>query len=378
MTVLRTMSETAERVTRRVRISTGLDCNTRCPFCYYGDELNTQRYSADDIRLMLRRAREFGIEAIDFSGGEPTVRHDLPDLVAYARGLGFARVCVITNGVRLGSPKVIQALVDAGLNEVLLSIHGIDGEVADAMYGRRAMQGYLLRALEAVREHGLRLRTNTVVTRINVDALEDIAGAIARFRPAVANFICLNDWVNAAPATPQLSVRLSEAAPRLMAAIDVLRPHAGRVNVRYIPFCLMPGYEEHVCGLLSNTFDEDEWLDSIKRVVTDIDAPDRHAAYTRRLNDHCRALPERLTAGLSLVERRALDALDGADPFDAITPDNALAAHVVDNALVRATYAKSEACVRCAFDAVCDGVHKSYAAEVGTEEFVPITTEDER
>ncbi len=82
----------------RVRISTGLACNARCAFCYYNAELNTQRYTSDQVLGMLEVARRYGMRDIDFSGGEPTICRELPAWIGAARAMGFRRICAITNG----------------------------------------------------------------------------------------------------------------------------------------------------------------------------------------------------------------------------------------------------------------------------------------
>jgi len=80
---------------------------------------------------MLDIASEYHIKDIDFSGGEPTIRNDFPELIEYASHLGFRTICVITNGTRIGDINYLKRLVDAGLNEVLLSVHGHDQKTHD-------------------------------------------------------------------------------------------------------------------------------------------------------------------------------------------------------------------------------------------------------
>jgi molybdenum cofactor biosynthesis enzyme MoaA len=366
----------AVSVTRRVRIPTGLTCNILCPFCYYGDELNSSDYTFKQIASMLNLAREFGVRDIDFSGGEPTARKDFPDLVALARDKGFRRVCVITNGLHLANRNVVGALAGQGLNEVLISVHGADEETSARLSGKTGMFGKVAQALDNIAEAGLRLRTNTVVNRVNMEKLPNIAAFIAGHYPAAANFICFNDWINAAPATEGMAVRYSEAAPYLKAAIDRLEVAAGRVTVRYIPFCQMEGYGRHVSNLLQNTCDGDEWLDSIKRVVTDVDRPEAFAAYKDSLNDAWRTLGGEMGGGLCEAELDALASTGGDAAFTEITPDNALAAHVVDNFIKRQSYVKVPSCADCEYDSLCDGLHKSYADFIGTDELIPTSTDN--
>ncbi len=364
-----------QTVTTRVRIATGLKCNIRCPFCYYGDELNTQEYAHDRVLRMMDLAWDFGVREIDFSGGEPTIRKDFTDLLAYAQTKGFKKICVITNGVRISSRQLLEQFHKAGLNEVLMSVHGGDDETASRLSGHPGMLAKLTEALDNVLDLGLRLRTNTVVNSANMKLLPRIARMIAAYKPVAVNFICFNDWINASPSTRDMAVRFSEASPLLKEAINILKKTSPKVTVRYIPFCLLEGYEPHVCGLLQNTFDGDEWLDSIKRLVTDIDDPKRLEDYKKTLNDAWKSGRDAMDAGLHAEERSALARLSGAAPFEALTPDNALAAHVVENYIKRGEYVKSPGCKQCSLDRICDGLHRSYADLIGTGELHPITGE---
>ncbi len=360
-------------ITQRVRISTGLDCNIRCPFCYYGEELGSQRYSGDNIKKMLDAAWKLGVRDIDFSGGEPTIRKDFPEFIAYAKEIGFRQICVITNGVQIAKKDYLQKLIDVGLNEVLLSVHGGDEDSADTLAGLNGMFPIVQKALDNIAASGIRLRTNTVINRENMHLLPEICDLITKYRPAAANFICFNDWVNAAPATKDMAIRFSEAAEVLMPVIDKLKLFVGKVTVRYMPFCLLPGHEEHICGLLQNTYDTDEWLDSNKRVVTDMDSPERHEAYKQSLTKMVKAFPDGLLTGLGAKEIAALDGVKGLEnPFSEITIENTLAAHTLDNYTLRLEYVKADGCQECAAEKICDGLHSSYATILGTDELKPI------
>ena len=233
-------------ISQRVRISTGLKCNLKCSFCYYNEELNTQDYSKEEIIEMLEVAWKYNIRDIDFSGGEPTLRKDLPELLSYARDKGFQKMCIITNGTKIADANYLSMLKESGLNEVLISLHGCNAEMHDELVRAKGAFNKIITAIENCVKYGIRLRTNTVVNKRNYDSLKDIAAIIKEFRPAASNFICFNDWINAAPLTKQIAIKYSEAAEYIKQAIDVLNPVVPKVTARYIPFCFMKGYEKHV------------------------------------------------------------------------------------------------------------------------------------
>lgn len=100
-------------------------CSLHCAHCYsasqdheYPNELTT-----DEARLVIDDLAGFGIPALLFSGGEPTTRHDLPELITYSIGAGLKPV-VSTNGTLLVSDRVAE-LSKAGLGRIGISLDGL-------------------------------------------------------------------------------------------------------------------------------------------------------------------------------------------------------------------------------------------------------------
>jgi pyrroloquinoline quinone biosynthesis protein E len=359
--------------TARVRISTGLQCQAKCVFCYYGEELNTQQYTVEQIGRMLRTAWDHGIRHLDFSGGEPTLYPKLPELIAEARAIGFQRLCMITNGIRTASADYTRRLVDAGLNEVLVSLHGHDAATHDRIVVIPGAHAKLLRSFEHFRALGVNIRINTVVTQDIVEHLAAFAPIAAWVEPKAYNFICFNDWVNAGPAAGRAAVSFSQAAPRLQEAIIALRPHVPKVTVRYIPLCFMAGFEEHVCNIRQNEHDDDEWNDAVKRLVTDLDTP-RLTAWQDQLNAAWNDRRAEL-APLMTTDELAAIAARGAAPFSDFPPALVRAADLIDKAMRRWRNHYGAACENCSRRAICDGLEPHYAQARGTDELRAIPGE---
>lgn len=362
--------------TERVRISTGLQCNARCVFCYYNDELNTQTYTTGAIKGMLDTAKQYGIRDVDFSGGEPTIRRDLPELLIYAEAQGFRRICVITNGLKTADKSFLSGLREAGLNELLISLHGPTPDLHDGLVGVPGAFRKVRRTMEHCAALSLRFRINTVVTRTNYRMLENFAPLCTPHKPAAYNFIFFNDWVNAAPLAAELCVRYSVGAPFLKRALDALSSDIPKVTARYIPFCFMAGHEKHVCNLLQNDYDNDEWQDAVKRLVTDGALSEggggRLAAYFEKLNRFVMDCPDQVERLLSADALTLLRERSPKAPFTGFPPALARAAHIIENHLKRSTYVKSDRCGGCAYGLICDGLEQAYAQVNGMDELKPI------
>ncbi len=118
-------------------------CNMKCPICF-ADTTSEYLYepSYEELVQMMKNLRDekpVPCKAVQFSGGEPTVRKDLPDIIKKAREFGFMQIQIATNGVKLAeSVDYCRQLRDAGLNTVYLQFDGITPDVYEKTRGFNA------------------------------------------------------------------------------------------------------------------------------------------------------------------------------------------------------------------------------------------------
>jgi MoaA/NifB/PqqE/SkfB family radical SAM enzyme len=251
-------------LTSRVDINVGYSCNERCKFCYYiqtvTDRTKEKDLSTDEVKRRIGYIRSRGIRTLEFTGGEPTIRNDLIELVRHAKALGFESISMITNGIRTAQPDYVKACVEAGIDDFLISIHGHDAAVHDRV---TEMPGSFEKALQTVRnlmKHPVKVRANCVISGINFTGAVDTLALYHSLGLQTANFILFNpiveaDWRSA----PELNVRYSDAAPHIKRAIDLYKDKIRKITVRYIPLCLMQGYEAYVTNMPQIQHDPDEW-----------------------------------------------------------------------------------------------------------------------
>ena len=110
------------------------DCNLSCSYCFASSGPGGAHRSTEDIDALLDTVADAGGRPIQFSGGEPTVRDDLPELVERARERGIDHVEVNTNGIRLATEEgYAQALADAGVTAVYLQFDGLTADTYEAI-----------------------------------------------------------------------------------------------------------------------------------------------------------------------------------------------------------------------------------------------------
>ncbi|HTY23357.1 MAG TPA: radical SAM protein [Desulfomonilaceae bacterium] len=114
-------------------------CDLKCKVCF-ADAGKSDREGPDlsEIQRMFETLLAAGGPYnIQLSGGEPTLRDDLPEIVALGRSLGFDFIQVNTNGLRMArEPAYVNELKDAGLSCVFLQFDGLDDEICKRLRGR--------------------------------------------------------------------------------------------------------------------------------------------------------------------------------------------------------------------------------------------------
>ncbi len=149
-------------------------CPLQCPYCSNPVELEraSNELTTAEWKKVLSELAEIGVLQIHFSGGEPTARKDLVELVQHATDVGLYSN-LITSAVLLTRDK-LGALADAGLCHVQISFQGNEPEVADRVGGYRNGHVKKLEVARWTRELDMPLTVNAVMHRQNLHQLSDI------------------------------------------------------------------------------------------------------------------------------------------------------------------------------------------------------------
>lgn len=161
-----------------LRVSLTDACNLRCVYCM-PEDIRFRPASVlmqdDEMLTLVRVAASLGVDKIRLTGGEPTVRRGVVDLVQQIKGIpGIEKVRMTTNGVKLD--ELAGPLAQAGLEQVNISIDSLDSEKFRRIT-RRGDLGDVWRGIAAAEAAGLRpVKLNCVVTRgFNDDEVVDLA-----------------------------------------------------------------------------------------------------------------------------------------------------------------------------------------------------------
>ena len=242
----------------RIHIMTINACNNNCIFCCSRHPWIMSRqgtYAIDAVSLAAECGKQKGIDDISFTGGESTLHKDLPLLVRQAKTMGYRNIALQTNGRMLKYKGFCIELLESGINEISISLHGSRPKIHDALTRSPGAfeQAYagLRNVIALKRSYPLKIHTNFTVTKLNYKDIHDYISLLLSLRDI--DGIVLNTLMIAGNADlffDQLSVSYAAVAREFCAAIDKLCDHERRaplpVNIVPMPLCLMQGYEQYV------------------------------------------------------------------------------------------------------------------------------------
>ena len=162
-------------------------CDLRCRFCFADGGSAQEDPTAETIEAAITDiVRQCGPVLLQLSGGEPTLRDDLPRLVRFAKAAGCSCVQLNTNGLRLATdPDYAARLAEAGLDIVFLQFDGVDDQIYETLRGAPLLKEKTeaIRVCDAFRL-GVTL-VPTVVPGVNDRALGEIVRFACDHVPAV-------------------------------------------------------------------------------------------------------------------------------------------------------------------------------------------------
>jgi radical SAM protein with 4Fe4S-binding SPASM domain len=232
-------------------------CTHRCSFCYASagprgsraEELST----AQVRRLIDRIFDEAHVPTISFTGGEPTLRRDLPELIAYAKAKGM-RVNLITNGIRCARPAYAAALKEAGLDSAQVSLEAAEAGTHDAITKVPGSFGRSVLGVRNLRAAGVHTHTNTTICPENkhrvLDLVDFAVDALGSEYLSMNMVIRTGAAVAADDPSPR-TIEYSEIGDLLLPLIERARTRGLRL-VWYspVPYCL---FNPVLAGIGSNS-----------------------------------------------------------------------------------------------------------------------------
>jgi len=152
-------------------------CQNKCIFCYASsqDRGNRQKeMTTEEVKIVIEKiSKQAKVPTLSFTGGEPTLRGDIFELIKYARSLGL-RVNLITNGIICGNEKFVMKLKEAGLHSAQVSLEAIDPDLHNKIVQNKGAFQATIKGLKNLIKHGIHTHTNTTLCGENIHHIYDL------------------------------------------------------------------------------------------------------------------------------------------------------------------------------------------------------------
>ena len=147
------------------------NCNQKCLHCYAAGQplADVRELSTEEWKRVIDKCREAKIPQLTFTGGEPTIREDLVELIEYSK---WFVTRLNTNGVML-TKKLCHDLMDASLDSVQITFYSSDEDTHNTLVGSKNYQKTLTGLKNALKE-GLAVSVNTPLCKINSEYVDTL------------------------------------------------------------------------------------------------------------------------------------------------------------------------------------------------------------
>jgi radical SAM protein with 4Fe4S-binding SPASM domain len=154
-------------------------CNNDCQHCYNARLRSYPELSTKKWKQIIDRLWNLNIPHLIFTGGEPTLRDDLIELITYAENKGQI-TGLNTNGRRLSDPDYVKKLVKAGLDHVQITLESHQPEIHDQMVKTQGAWNQTVSGIQNALKSSLFVMTNTTMLRNNQHSISDSLDYLAK------------------------------------------------------------------------------------------------------------------------------------------------------------------------------------------------------
>jgi len=235
----------------RADIKLGYSCNNECIHCVISDfrdiVLNggkPEDISSEEYKQELLDSRK-RTDRIVFTGGEPTIRKELLDLVAFARDIGFG-ITMQTNGRKLADPGFAAALCSIAPITFCIALHGPNAEIHDAITQKsgsfyETVQG--IRNIIELRQGSNFLTGKIVISKVNAPYLAETSQLMINLGFSTINLTFPHACGNARKDFFDVVPTYREISEPLLNAIELCMLNGVAVDTETIPYCFLPNVE---------------------------------------------------------------------------------------------------------------------------------------
>jgi len=237
-------------------IDTGNKCNNNCIMCtqlrpsFAKTKIRQKMHSKEDLERQIREAKSG--QGIVFTGGEPTIRKDLFEIIEFVKAnYPKKRISLLTNGRMLSYKSYGEELEKIGLNEIVIPLHGHNKALHDFVTQTSGSFEQTVQGIKNLRKSRMIKELRVVVHKLNYVYLPEIASFISQELPFVDRIVFLYfDAIGSGSVNKKrLFIPFKDIAPFLEKAFKELGKEEKKAKIYHFPQCVLPkGIRKNVYG----------------------------------------------------------------------------------------------------------------------------------
>ena len=240
-----TMPVAPARSKPQAYLRVGYACNGRCTFCCAQGGWSQPMRKLEELKREIdKMVGKMDLESISISGGEPTIHPDILEVIRYCKQNAFRNIHLNSNGREFKTREIVDQYVEAGMNSVMIGIHGPNRELQEGIHRVKGSFDQMVAGVKNIAAAGLFHRFFTVICKANMDHLPEIV------RFCNDTFHGFHSMIFCYPVIKELEgfdkdsilIPYSQVQPRIQAAIEKGIELGVRVQAQLVPPCLLGEY----------------------------------------------------------------------------------------------------------------------------------------
>ncbi len=222
-------------------VKLGPECNQKCVFCYTTKDASV---STNDAKKTIDKYIQMGYSWISFTGGEPTIRPDIFELISYARERGAKIIKVQTNGIETSDKNFLENLVSSGMNRAYMSVLSHKKSIHEVITQTPGSFEKAIKSIKNFMELGIPLEMSCVITKKNYSHMKEYISFMHSNFPGIVSYQFLlfcplaRGWKN-----KSMVPTLKEIEEPLKDMLQFCKDRGIFVATRGIPLCYLHSFE---------------------------------------------------------------------------------------------------------------------------------------
>jgi MoaA/NifB/PqqE/SkfB family radical SAM enzyme len=221
-------------------------CNSRCSFCVVASPLYTKdTVEYKDIVKFLEENAGQGWDGVNLHGGEATIHPKFIEILELIQRLGYPEVHLQTNAIKLADANFAARVTDLGVKKFIISLHGDTPELQDSQTGTKGGFIRTIQGIRNVKARGTHVRTNTVITRLNLKRLTEICRLACEVGVDHINLSNLHPVGSAIFSRSTSMPTLDEMREHVYNSVDLVVSYGREMTLEGFPYCAVRERGQH-------------------------------------------------------------------------------------------------------------------------------------